>query len=58
LRIRSHWGSGQTVEAFPDFLRQPETLDGVRVLVWVTSYDAVTSFRRLPEPIMPSLGPR
>jgi hypothetical protein len=58
LQIRSRWGSGQTVEAFPGFLREPETLEGVRVLVWVTSYDAISSFRRLPEPIMPSLGPR
>ncbi len=51
LRIRSNWSSGQSTEAFSDFFRDPKLLDGVRVVVWVTTEHHMTNFKPLPPPI-------
>jgi hypothetical protein len=37
LRVRTCWSPGQTTQGFSAFLREPELLDGCRVLVWVTT---------------------
>jgi hypothetical protein len=47
-RIRTSWSGGMTTEAFADFLRQPEALRGVRVVVWVTTEQHMTRFKPLP----------
>ncbi len=55
LRLRTRWGNGSTTDAFPGFLREPEALDGVRVIVWVTDNEALAQFRPLPAAIMETL---
>jgi hypothetical protein len=55
LRIRSRLGGGMTTEVFEDFVREPETLDGVRVLVWITSEHHMAHFKPLPPPITAAL---
>jgi hypothetical protein len=52
LPIRPRWFDGQTSEVFIDFLRQPELLDGVRVVVWITTTQHLTHFWGLPPEIM------
>jgi hypothetical protein len=47
-RIRTNWSAGMTTEAFADFIRQPESLRGVRVVVWVTTEQHMTHFKPLP----------
>jgi hypothetical protein len=51
LRCRSRWANGNTTEAFIGFLREPEVLDGVRVVIWVTADVHLDHFLRLPEPL-------
>jgi hypothetical protein len=51
LNIRTHWNHLQDVGAWHDFLREPELLAGVRVVVWLTSEGLASSFRPLPAPI-------
>jgi SGNH hydrolase-like domain, acetyltransferase AlgX len=55
LKIRSRWSGGQTTEAFADFLRQPEALSGVRVVVWITTEQHMTHFKPLPPAILAAL---
>jgi hypothetical protein len=55
LPVRTRWGNGNTTDAFSGFLREPETLDGVRVLVWVAADELLYYFRPLPAPIMDAL---
>jgi hypothetical protein len=56
LRIRRLTGGGNTTEAFADFLREPEHLDGVRVVVWITTEQHMTHFKPMPPPILAALG--
>jgi hypothetical protein len=55
LRIRTLWVDASTTEAFAGFLRQPEQLAGVRVVVWVTSDGYLARFRPVPPPIREAL---
>jgi hypothetical protein len=50
-------GSGQTTEAFTDFLRDPARLQHCRVVVWVTSEYHMTQFKMLPAPVLKTLKP-
>jgi SGNH hydrolase-like domain, acetyltransferase AlgX len=54
LRIRSRWAYGQTTEAFGDFVRDPNLLAGVRVVVWITTNHHTTHFKPMPQPILPA----
>jgi hypothetical protein len=56
MRIRRHWGRGDTTEAFFDFVRDPQTLEGVRVIVWVTSEQQMTRSHVMPQPMVAELG--
>jgi hypothetical protein len=51
LRVRSRISDAQTTEAFGDFLREPDLLAGVRVVVWIASEQFFTRFQSLPGPI-------
>jgi hypothetical protein len=51
LRIRTHWSHLQDVGAWYDFLREPELLAGVRVVIWMTSERLAPGFKPLPGPI-------
>jgi hypothetical protein len=51
LLVRSNWSPGQTTEAFADFVRQPEVLDGRQVVVWISTVPAMATFKPLPAPI-------
>jgi hypothetical protein len=46
--IRTNWSSAQTTQAFADFLRDPDLLEGVRVVIWVTTEQHMTHFQPLP----------
>jgi hypothetical protein len=52
LQLRTGWTNGGTSGAFDDFLRLPEKLDGVRVIVWVTSNQFVAPLKAMPKPIL------
>jgi hypothetical protein len=54
LLIRTSASGGRTTESFEDFLREPELLDGCRVVVWVTSWQFITEFKPLPPEIAES----
>jgi hypothetical protein len=56
LLIRTKWDLGQTTEAFRTLLREPELLDGCRVVVWVVSEEHMSHFRPMPPPILKALG--
>jgi hypothetical protein len=47
--------SGETTGFFAEFLRYPESLNGCRVLVWVTTEQHLTHFNEMPPPIMAAL---
>jgi len=51
LSVRTCTHADQTTEAFQDFLREPELLDGCRVVVWVTTEQHMTNFQPLPAPV-------
>jgi hypothetical protein len=51
LRLRTNWSRGQTTESFEDFLRRPELLQGVRVVVWAQMMEELLRFRPLPQSI-------
>jgi hypothetical protein len=55
LRLRTRWGNGYTTGAFAGFLREPEMLEGNRVIVWVTSEDTICQFLPMPPSIMAAL---
>jgi hypothetical protein len=55
LQLRTRWGNGYTTDAFAGFLREPELLDGVRVIAWVTSEDSISIFRPMPAQISEAL---
>jgi hypothetical protein len=55
LRIRNRWGNGHTTDAFAGFVREPETLDGVKVVIWVTADQFRPSLRPLPDEVMKAL---
>jgi hypothetical protein len=45
-----------TTEFFAEFLRSPESLARVRVVVWLTTDQHLTQFKPMPKPIMKVLG--
>jgi hypothetical protein len=51
LLLRTNWTAAQTTQAFGDFLREPERLAGVRVVVWITTEQHMTHFQPLPAAI-------
>jgi SGNH hydrolase-like domain, acetyltransferase AlgX len=51
LLTRTRWTGNQTTECFGDFLREPEMLDGCRVVVWLTTDQHMAEFKPLPAPI-------
>jgi hypothetical protein len=52
IRPRRYPFSGQTTEAFEDFLREPERLEGVRVVLWVIGEWQLAYLKPLPAPIL------
>jgi hypothetical protein len=52
----ARWGNHHTTEDFADFVRHPNTLAGVRVVVWVTTEHHLTCFKPLPAPIADAPG--
>src|SRR5262249_5223401 len=48
LLVRTVTGAGQTTDFFGDLVREPERLDGVRVVIWVTTEQHLTQFKPLP----------
>ncbi len=57
LLIRTRWRAAATTEVFADFLREPELLDGCRVVVWVVSDRHLPDFRPLPAEIAAEARP-
>jgi hypothetical protein len=51
MRVRCRIADAQTTEAFGDFLREPELLAGVRVVVWISSEQFFPRFKPLPGPV-------
>jgi hypothetical protein len=56
LLVRSRWGYSQTTEALADFVRDPRALEGVRVLVWISTTEHLATFKPLPPPVLEVLG--
>jgi hypothetical protein len=52
LLLRTDLGDQNTTEAFGDFLRDSSLLDGVRVVLWVTTEVHMTHFKPMPAPIL------
>jgi hypothetical protein len=52
LLIRTRWAPAETTEEFIAFLREPELLDGCRVLVWVLSEEHLAHLHPMPAPVM------
>jgi hypothetical protein len=50
--IRGLWVDGTSTERFGDYLREPELLAGVRVLVWAAGWNHLTEMKPLPRPIL------
>jgi hypothetical protein len=50
--IRGLWVEGTSTERFGDYLREPELLAGVRVLVWAAGWNHLTTMKPLPTPIL------
>jgi hypothetical protein len=50
--FRSRWTDGASSEAFADFLREPQQLNGVRVVLWVAGWDHLTEPKPLPASIL------
>ncbi len=57
MPVRSRWGGGTTTEPFTDFVREPELLAGVRVVVWLTTEHFMTRFKPLPLPVLAARDP-
>jgi hypothetical protein len=55
LLLQSRLYNGMTTEVFADFLRAPEALDGVRVVVWVTTEQQMCRLKPMPDGIMSAL---
>jgi hypothetical protein len=55
LRPRTRWGNGNTTNAFIEFLREPEVLDGVRVVIWLTADHFLDQFTYMPDSILEML---
>jgi hypothetical protein len=55
LLVRTRWAKGQTTEAFGMFLREPEVLEGCRVVVWIVSEQHLPHFYAMPPPVMQAL---
>jgi hypothetical protein len=55
LGVACDWESGSTTQQFGEFLREPERLQGVRVVIWVTTEYHMTTFFPMPAPILATL---
>jgi hypothetical protein len=55
LLVRTRWSAGQTTEPFADFVRDPSLLDGVRVVVWITTEQHLTHFKEMPQQVLKAL---
>jgi hypothetical protein len=55
MLVRTRWAPNQTTEMFADFLREPESLEGVRVVVWVTTEHRMLHFKPLPPAVQAAL---
>jgi hypothetical protein len=51
LRIRSQWRAAGATDLFFEYLRDPKSLDGCKVLIWVTTDQHIPIFRELVEGI-------
>lgn len=51
MPLHYHDAGGQTTEAFGDMLRDPDLLKDCKVVVWVTTHNALDAFKPLPRPI-------
>jgi hypothetical protein len=56
LPLRSRWASGSTTQSFTAFVREPESLEGVRVIVWVTAHHYMSQFKPMPPPVLLALN--
>jgi hypothetical protein len=55
MLFRTRWSRGHSTQCFGDFLRQPEMLDGVRVVVWLSDMQQFMSGEPMPAPVMVAL---
>jgi SGNH hydrolase-like domain, acetyltransferase AlgX len=55
LPVRTRWGNANTTEGFAGFLREPEALQGARVVIWVVSNDYIFDFKPLPDSVLEAL---
>jgi hypothetical protein len=51
LLVRTRTGNDRTTEALADFLRDPELLNRVKVVVWVTTEHHFKRFKPLPRQV-------
>ena len=51
-RVRRHCGAAQTTQAFADFVREPDLLDGVRVVVWVSTWRYLAALKNMPNAVL------
>jgi hypothetical protein len=56
LLVQTRDAANLGTEAFADFLREPDLLAHTRVVVWITTEQHMTNFRRMPSPILPALS--
>jgi hypothetical protein len=56
LLVHSVFAPNYTTEAFASFLREPEILDHIRVVVWVTTEQHMTTFKPMPKAILDTLA--
>ena len=57
LPIHSLAGGGQTTNAFKEFLRDPDSLKGCKVVVWIVCYADMECLPwPLPRPIRDAVG--
>jgi SGNH hydrolase-like domain, acetyltransferase AlgX len=56
LLVRTSYNESQTTDAFADFLREPHALDGVRVVVWITTSEQLAHFKAMPPPVLEALA--
>jgi hypothetical protein len=55
LLTLNHWSPGQTTQSFADFLREPELIEGCKVVIWISTEPHLPLFRPLPEPVTAAL---
>jgi hypothetical protein len=55
LQVSTRIEPGLTTQAFADFLREPELLAHCHVVVWICTEQHMTSFAKLPTPVVQAL---